>query len=101
MPSGRGRRRPGTCWATTCPSSNPPFFWSQHYDVPINVTGYLDEWEEEVVVGNPDARDVLVAYRGDGLIRAVATIYKDRESLRAEHALAIGDQSALARLLDA
>ena len=82
------------------PYIQPPFFWSQHYDVPINVTGFLDGWEEDVVVGDPGERDVLVAYRGKGLIRAVATIYRDRESLRAEHALAIGDQSALVKLLD-
>ena len=82
------------------PFIQPPFFWSQHYDVPINVTGFLDGWEEFAVVGDPAERDVLVAYRGKGLIRAVATIYRDRDSLRAEHALAVGDQSALVRLLD-
>ncbi|HET9261213.1 MAG TPA: FAD-dependent oxidoreductase, partial [Acidimicrobiia bacterium] len=40
--------------------TEPPFFWSQHYDVPINVTGHLDDWEEEVVNGDAHERDVLV-----------------------------------------
>ena len=77
-----------------------PFFWSQHYDVPINVTGYLDDWDEEVVVGDPYLRDVIVGYQKAGRITGVASIYRDRDSLRAEHALANGDQRALTALLE-
>ena len=79
--------------------TEPPFFWSQHYDVPINVTGHLAGWDEEVVSGDAHQRDVLVGLRRAGVIRAVASIYRDRDSLRAEHALATGDQHRLARLL--
>ena len=79
--------------------TDPPFFWSQHYDVPINVTGHLDDWDEEVVVGDPHQRDVIVGYRKTGRITAVASIYRDRDSLRAEHALATGDQRTLTNLL--
>ena len=77
----------------------PPFFWSQHYDVPINVTGHLDGWDEEVVVGDPYQRDVVVSYRKAGRITAVASIYRDRDNLRAEQALATGDQHTLSSLL--
>jgi NADPH-dependent 2,4-dienoyl-CoA reductase/sulfur reductase-like enzyme len=80
--------------------TQPPFFWSQHYDVPINVTGHLASWDEELVSGDPHQRDVLVGYLKAGVIRAVASIYRDRDSLRAEHALATGDQQRLAQLLD-
>lgn len=79
--------------------SDPPFFWSQHYDVPINVTGHLDDWDEEVVVGDPDQRDVMVGYRKAGRITAVASIYRDRDNLRAEQALSTVDQLTLAALL--
>ena len=79
--------------------TEPPFFWSQHYDVPINVTGHLSGWDEEVVKGDAQQRDVLVGYRKSGSVRAVATIYRDRESLQAEYALATNDQGTLARLL--
>lgn len=67
--------------------------------MPINVTGHLDDWDEEVVVGDPHQRDVIVGYRKAGRITAVASIYRDRDSLRAEHALATGDQRALTSLL--
>jgi NADPH-dependent 2,4-dienoyl-CoA reductase/sulfur reductase-like enzyme len=80
--------------------SEPPFFWSQHYDIPINVTGHLDDWDEEVVVGDPGQRDVLVGYRRAGRVTAVASINRDRDNLRAEQALASGDQHTLAALLE-
>jgi NADPH-dependent 2,4-dienoyl-CoA reductase/sulfur reductase-like enzyme/nitrite reductase/ring-hydroxylating ferredoxin subunit len=80
------------------PFTDPPFFWSQHYDVPINVVGHAKEWDEEIIVGDPAARDVVIGYRKDGVIQAVASIYRDVESLRAEHALENQDQEALERL---
>jgi NADPH-dependent 2,4-dienoyl-CoA reductase/sulfur reductase-like enzyme/nitrite reductase/ring-hydroxylating ferredoxin subunit len=82
------------------PFTEPPFFWSQHYDVPINVTGHLAGWDEEVVNGDAGQRDVLVGFRKDGVVRAVASIYRDRENLRAEAALATDDQARLAELLE-
>ncbi len=81
------------------PFVDPPFFWSQHYDVPINVTGHAGGWDEEVVVGDPAQQDVIVGYRKDGEIMAVASIYRDLESLRAEHALRTSDRAALESLL--
>jgi alpha-D-ribose 1-methylphosphonate 5-phosphate C-P lyase len=78
---------------------DPPFFWSQHYDVPINVTGTAHSFDDEVVVGNATDRDVLVGYRKAGVVQAIASIYRDLESLRAEQALASDDQAALTKLL--
>jgi len=82
------------------PFTDPPFFWSQHYDVPINVVGHAKEWDEEIVRGEPSDRDVMVGYRKDGAIQAVASIYRDLESLRAEYALANRDPKALEPLFD-
>ncbi len=81
------------------PFAEPPFFWSQHYDIPINVTGHAADYDEEVVVGNAADRDVLVGFRKDGAIRAIASIYRDLENLRGERALASDDQDTLAKLL--
>jgi apoptosis-inducing factor 3 len=82
------------------PFTDPPFFWSQHYDIPINFVGHAEEWDEEIVRGDPSDHDVMVGYRKDGVIRAVASIYRDLESLQAEHALANQDRDALDRLFD-
>jgi apoptosis-inducing factor 3 len=61
-----------------------PFFWSQHYDIPINYVGHAERWDEVRVDGSPDAHDCTVIYLRANRRLAVATIYRDRESLQAE-----------------
>jgi NADPH-dependent 2,4-dienoyl-CoA reductase/sulfur reductase-like enzyme/nitrite reductase/ring-hydroxylating ferredoxin subunit len=64
-----------------------PFFWSQHYDVPINYVGHAERWDRIEIDGDIAARDCTVRFvRGDKAL-AVATIYRDRESLEAELAM--------------
>jgi NADPH-dependent 2,4-dienoyl-CoA reductase/sulfur reductase-like enzyme len=81
------------------PFSRVPFFWSQHYDVPINYVGYAEKWDRVEVAGSIAEKNCIVAYRQGGRIVAVATIYRDRESLLAEDAIARDDQAALEALL--
>lgn len=61
-----------------------PFFWSQHYDVPINYVGHAERWDSIDVEGSIDARDCAVRFVRSGRALAVATIYRDRQSLEAE-----------------
>jgi NADPH-dependent 2,4-dienoyl-CoA reductase/sulfur reductase-like enzyme/nitrite reductase/ring-hydroxylating ferredoxin subunit len=67
-----------------------PFFWSQHYDVPINYVGHAESWDTLTVDGDIAARDCLVRYARNGRVLAVASIYRDVESLRAELAMERG-----------
>jgi NADPH-dependent 2,4-dienoyl-CoA reductase/sulfur reductase-like enzyme/nitrite reductase/ring-hydroxylating ferredoxin subunit len=76
-----------------------PFFWSQHYDVPINYVGHAEAWDAAQVSGSLKDRNALVAYRNKGRILAVASVYRDRDSLLAEDALGRGDQAALEQLM--
>jgi NADPH-dependent 2,4-dienoyl-CoA reductase/sulfur reductase-like enzyme len=64
-----------------------PFFWSQHYDVPINYVGHAESWDELVVEGDIAAKDCLVRYKNKGRVLAVASIYRDVASLEAEVAM--------------
>ena len=61
-----------------------PFFWSQHYDVSINYVGHAEKWDEARVEGDPAARDCTVRYLTAGRVAAVATIFRDADSLEAE-----------------
>jgi NADPH-dependent 2,4-dienoyl-CoA reductase/sulfur reductase-like enzyme len=72
-----------------------PFFWSQHYDVPINYVGHAEKWDQLDIDGDISARDCLVRYRRNGKVLAVASIYRDVDSLRAEAEL---ERSALIRV---
>jgi NADPH-dependent 2,4-dienoyl-CoA reductase/sulfur reductase-like enzyme len=64
-----------------------PFFWSQHYDVPINYVGHAEKWDEIVIDGDIAARDCLLQYRNKGRVLAIASIYRDLASLQAELAM--------------
>lgn len=61
-----------------------PFFWSQHYDVPINYVGHAAQWDEIVVDGDIIAKDCLLRFKREGRTLAVASIFRDIESLGAE-----------------
>jgi NADPH-dependent 2,4-dienoyl-CoA reductase/sulfur reductase-like enzyme len=61
-----------------------PFFWSQHYDVPINYVGHAERWDEIAVDGDIAARDCLLKYKSKGRVLAVASVYRDLANLRAE-----------------
>ena len=61
-----------------------PFFWSAHYDVTISYVGHAEKWDRIVVDGEPANRDCTVKYLAGGRELAVATVFRDRESLEAE-----------------
>jgi NADPH-dependent 2,4-dienoyl-CoA reductase/sulfur reductase-like enzyme/nitrite reductase/ring-hydroxylating ferredoxin subunit len=61
-----------------------PFFWSQHYDVPINYVGHAESWDEIAIDGSISDRDCVVRYKRAGRVLAVASIYRDVASLQAE-----------------
>jgi NADPH-dependent 2,4-dienoyl-CoA reductase/sulfur reductase-like enzyme/nitrite reductase/ring-hydroxylating ferredoxin subunit len=64
-----------------------PFFWSQHYDIPINYVGHAEKWDEIAVEGSIAGKDCVVRYKRGGRVLAVASIYRDLDSLRAEVAM--------------
>jgi NADPH-dependent 2,4-dienoyl-CoA reductase/sulfur reductase-like enzyme/nitrite reductase/ring-hydroxylating ferredoxin subunit len=61
-----------------------PFFWSQHYDVPINYVGHAEKWDELTIEGDIGAKDCLVSYKHKGRLLAVASIFRDLASLQTE-----------------
>jgi NADPH-dependent 2,4-dienoyl-CoA reductase/sulfur reductase-like enzyme/nitrite reductase/ring-hydroxylating ferredoxin subunit len=61
-----------------------PFFWSQHYDIPINYVGHAETWDELAIEGDIAAKDCLLRFKRSGRTLAVASIFRDVESLQAE-----------------
>ena len=64
-----------------------PFFWSQHYDVSINYVGHAEQWDAVEIEGDIAARDCLLRFKRSGRTLAVASIFRDIESLEAEVAM--------------
>ena len=61
-----------------------PFFWSQHYDIPINYVGHAESWDSVEIDGQLESHDCMVTYRRGGRRLAAATIFRDRQSLQTE-----------------
>src|SRR4051812_2572944 len=48
-----------------------PFFWSQHYDVPINYVGHAEKWDEVAIEGDVPAKDCVVPFKQGGRTQAI------------------------------
>ena len=82
------------------PFRETPFFWSQHYDVQISYVGHASKWDSCDIDGDLEKSDASAVYRRGGRVVAVATIGRDRLSLRVEAAMEGGkaeDVEALVR----
>ena len=66
------------------PFTAVPFFWSQHYDVSINYVGHAETWDEIVIEGDIMSKDCVLRFKRNGQVSAVASIFRDLESLEAE-----------------
>jgi NADPH-dependent 2,4-dienoyl-CoA reductase/sulfur reductase-like enzyme len=66
------------------PFDQVPFFWSAHYDVSINYVGHAERWDRIDVDGDPQRRDVSVRFMSGDKLHALATIFRDQESLKTE-----------------
>ena len=64
-----------------------PFFWSQHYDLTVNYVGHAEGWDRVDVDGALMSRDCTIRYKRGERTLAVATIGRDRDSLKAEAAM--------------
>ncbi|HEY1476018.1 MAG TPA: FAD-dependent oxidoreductase [Pseudolabrys sp.] len=64
-----------------------PFFWSQHYDVPINYVGHAEKCDAIEIDGEVMKRDCVVRYKRGDRVLAVASIYRDSDSLKAAAAM--------------
>ncbi len=69
------------------PFDDVPFFWSMHYDVGINYVGHAADWDRVELDGNPAARDCAARFFAGGELVAMATIFRDQESLDTERRL--------------
>jgi len=63
-----------------------PFFWTEQYDFALAYVGHTERWDEVEVDGQLDsgAANGVITYRRDGRKLAVATVFRDVDSLQAE-----------------
>lgn len=60
-----------------------PWFWSDQYDVKLQMVGYSSDGSEQVVRGSVEARQFMTFYLADGAIVAADSVNMPREFLLA------------------
>ena len=70
----------------TKPFSDPPFFWSSHYDKSVNYCGHAEGFDPPQIEGSVNREDATVLYKKGGKLLAVATVGRDLENLKAARA---------------
>jgi hypothetical protein len=72
--------------------TDAPFFWSVHYDAIVNYVGHAEKIETIVTDGSPENRDFAARFESaSGMLMALATIFRDQQSLEAEVAIERGE----------
>jgi NADPH-dependent 2,4-dienoyl-CoA reductase/sulfur reductase-like enzyme/nitrite reductase/ring-hydroxylating ferredoxin subunit len=66
------------------PFAAVPFFWSQHYDTVVAYVGHASSWDHIRVEGDIGKQDCVIRYERGGRVLAVASIFRDLDSLKAE-----------------
>lgn len=63
-----------------------PFFWTDQYDVSVAYVGHAEHWDEAVLEGQltAETRDCAITYRSGGKVAALATVFRDVQSLMTE-----------------
>jgi NADPH-dependent 2,4-dienoyl-CoA reductase/sulfur reductase-like enzyme/nitrite reductase/ring-hydroxylating ferredoxin subunit len=72
------------------PFRSVPFFWTQQFDLAVNVTGHADGWDAANAEGDVSKRHGLVRFMRNGRMIATASVGRDLDNLNAERALEFG-----------
>jgi 3-phenylpropionate/trans-cinnamate dioxygenase ferredoxin reductase subunit len=64
-----------------------PWFWSDQYDIKLQIAGLSEGYDDTVVVGDPDAHKFYVAYLKDGTLIAVDSINSPRSHMMARRVI--------------
>ena len=83
-----------TAAATICgilePYAQVPWFWSDQYDLKLQIAGLTEGYDEVVLRGDPDERAFAAFYLRDSRLIAVDAINSAREFMLSKKLIAIG-----------
>lgn len=77
-----------------------PWFWSDQYDLKLQIAGLSQGYEEAVIRGDPSGRSFSCAYLRQGRMIALDAINHPRDFLQAKKLIADGGTVDRARLAD-
>ncbi len=77
-----------------------PWFWSDQYDLKLQIVGLSAGFDQAVIRGNPDARSFSCAYLKDGRLIAIDAVNAPKDFMQAKALIAAGARPDPAQLAD-
>ncbi|MEO8223394.1 MAG: FAD-dependent oxidoreductase [Gammaproteobacteria bacterium] len=82
------------------PYAQVPWFWSDQYDLKLQIVGLNSASDQAVIRGDPASRSFAVFFLGDGRLTAVYAINSPREFMLSKKLIASGARPEAALLRD-
>ena len=80
--------------------SQVPWFWSDQYDLKLQIAGLSDGYDETLIRGNPDERSFACVYLREGRMIAVDAINAPRDFMQAKQLIASAAKPDRRKLAD-
>jgi len=87
-------------WGKPATYSEVPWFWSDQYDLKLQIAGLARSGDRIVLRGDPAARKFAVFHLRDGIVAAVEAVNAAPEYLAARKWIAAGARIAPEKLAD-
>jgi 3-phenylpropionate/trans-cinnamate dioxygenase ferredoxin reductase subunit len=82
------------------PYAQVPWFWSDQYDLKLQIAGLADPDCQRILRGDPEGRSLAVFHLRDGRLQAVEAVNSAREFMLGKKLIAAGVELDAARLAD-
>lgn len=96
----QGKTAANTILGKGAPYAEVPWFWSDQYDIKLQMTGINDPDDQVVVRGDSGTRSFSVCYLRDGILVAVNALNRPKDFLQAKKAIAAKITPDISRLTD-
>ncbi|NKB43505.1 MAG: pyridine nucleotide-disulfide oxidoreductase [Alphaproteobacteria bacterium] len=97
----QGKAAASAMLGKTEPYAEIPWFWSDQYDIKLQMVGINDPDDQIIVRGDPQTRSFSVCYIRDGVLVAVNAMNRPKDFLHAKKAIAAKIAPDSRRLADA
>ncbi len=96
----QGKTAASTILGNDVPYSEVPWFWSDQYDVKLQMAGINDPEDQVIVRGESGSRSFSVCYLRDGALVAINAMNRPKDFLQGKKAVAAKVKPDVSRLAD-
>lgn len=96
----QGKTAAKTILGKEVPYAEVPWFWSDQYDIKLQMVGINDPGDQVIIRGDTDSRSFSVCYLRGGVLVALNALNRSKDFLHAKKAIAAGLAPDISRLAD-